>query len=130
MAQFFRYLFFRPLRKFSLFLVVIKHERCILARPRRNDRPVTVPVDLEKLLVGDRVWIEFYLNGFRVVAETAVGRITLLSPGVTHTGSNDAGQAPEPGVRSPESPEGEGGGSCPHGHVPVHGRNGIQRKRR
>ena len=76
-------------------------------RPRRA---VAGPVDVQQLVVGNDLRIEVDLDRFAVVAEAPIGRILLLAAGVADARADDTGQTPEPGVRSPESPQREGRG--------------------
>ena len=63
-----------------------------------------------------------------MIPDIIVGGVGGRSPGISHPGAHYAVQKPEPGVRSPESPEGESRRFQPAGHIPVEGRN-LRRER-
>jgi len=54
-------------------------------------RIVTVPKDVEQLLVGDLGRIVVKLDALRVIADAAVGGVGRAAARVTNTGADDAG---------------------------------------
>jgi hypothetical protein len=68
---------------------------------------VVLPEELEQIPERDAFRIELDLDGLGVVTEVAVGRLVLRPAGVADARAEDTGETPEPGVRTPESPEGE-----------------------
>lgn len=86
---------------------VIEDERSVLTGPGPAQRVVPASENLEQFSVGYPVRIEIDLDRLGVVADGPVGRSRGRSSGIARAGADDAGQAPEPGVRAPESAEGE-----------------------
>ncbi len=67
------------------------------------------PENFKQILVADYTRIEINLYCFRMIPQKPVSRILLCAAGVSYAGSDDSFYTPEPGVRSPESPEAERG---------------------
>jgi hypothetical protein len=67
------------------------------------------PEDVQQLLIGDLGGVEFHLDRFRMVADVLVVGVYRLAAGIADARPDDPGNAPEPGVRTPESAQGEGG---------------------
>ena len=84
--------------------------RSILDRERLVRRRMAGEEECEQLAVRDeaRVVVELYRLG--MVPEVVVGRPRRGAAGVADTRADDTVQTPEPGIRSPESAKGEGGG--------------------
>jgi hypothetical protein len=61
------------------------------------------------LLIGDLGGVEFHLDRLRMVADVLVVGVHRLAAGIADARADDPGDAPEPGVRAPESAQGEGG---------------------
>jgi len=97
-------------RQLRPLLAVREDEAGVLARVALRARVVAAPEDVEQLLVRDDARVEVDLDRFGVVAEVLVGRGVGRAAGIADARADDAGDAPEPGVGSPESAEGEGRG--------------------
>jgi len=54
-------------------------------------------------MVCDLTRIVLYLNRLGVIAQVTIGRVFLIPPGVSYTGTDNPFYTPEPGVRAPES---------------------------
>ncbi len=101
----------RCLRGLPLAGVMDQDEGRILARPARARGVMAAPEDLEQVFIGYPGRVVIDLEALRMVAEGTVGRIGFRSARVPDSCTDDAGEAPEPGVRPPESARGEGCGS-------------------
>lgn len=64
--------------------------------------------DLKQLTIADPPGIIIDLDGFHVIADATVCRLRRGAARIPHTCSYNALYTPEPGVRSPESPQGKG----------------------
>ena len=67
------------------------------------------PEEVQEVAVGYHRGVELDLDGLGVISETAVSGADGGPAGVAHAGPHHPGHTPEPGVGSPESPQGEGG---------------------
>ncbi len=65
------------------------------------------PEDIEQLPVGDHGRIEIHLDRLDVISEVVVRGVLRRPSRVPDTGAENAGETPEPGVRTPESAQGE-----------------------
>ena len=65
------------------------------------------PERRQQLLERRDVGIEVDLERFRVIAHGAIGGVLGLPARIANAYANDSRQTPEPGVRPPESPQGE-----------------------
>lgn len=70
---------------------------------------MAAPESGQKLLVGDDIRVVLHANGLAVVTDIAVTGIVSCAAGVTHRGADNSLDAPELGVRFPESAQGEVG---------------------
>ena len=71
---------------------------------------MATPEDVQELLIGYPRRIKIDLDRFGMVAEASVGRGRFRAPAIAHACPDDTLDAPEPGVRPPESAEPKGGG--------------------
>jgi len=71
---------------------------------------VAAPEEVGQFAVGDLFRVEFDLDRLGMIPQSVIGGVLFRPPRVSDTGPRDAFDAPEPGIRSPESAEGEGGG--------------------
>jgi len=103
----------------ELLIVMHKHERCILRLPSRSRRVMRCPEQLEQVVVGDLGRVEVDLEALGVVTHRAVGGLLLGATRVSYARSPDSLHEPEPGVRGPESTDGEGRGLEVPGHPQI-----------
>ena len=83
---------------------------------------MAVPEYGQEFLICDLRWIVVNLDRLRMTVEVVVCGVIDASTSVTDAGADYSVNTPEPGVRSPESAQGEGSGfSC-------HRRGGIYRR--
>ena len=97
----------RKLCAMPLPLVMVENDRAVLAWASGGG-VVTLPEDGQEFFITNKGWVEVDLNGFGVVGETAISGVGLLAAGIAYPCSNNPVQTPVPGVRSPESAQGEG----------------------
>jgi len=71
---------------------------------------MAVPEDVQQLLIGNSCGIIIDLNRFRMVAEASICRGRFGAAAVAYARTDYALNAPEPGVRPPESAKPKGGG--------------------
>ena len=107
--------------------IVVEDRRHVLPTPRPGARVVAAAEHLEQLRVGDPARIEIDLDGLGMVSEAAVGGVLAGATAVADPCADDARQTPEPGVRTPESTQGEGGGLDHRRCVDIHGWNATAR---
>ena len=98
----------RPDRHLFLFVAAGKDRGHVLTLPGTLPRIMACPEDIEQFPVGDHGRIEVHLDRLDVVPEILIRGILRRSPRVPDAGAKDAGETPEPGVRTPESAQGEG----------------------
>jgi hypothetical protein len=65
------------------------------------------PEDVEQVGIRDARGIEVDLDGLGVVADRLVRGVSCGATGIANARANDAGNLPEPGIRTPESTERE-----------------------
>ena len=68
-----------------------------------------LPENIQQLVIREPGEVEIDLNGFAVVSEIMVGRISFGPSGIADAGPNHALDGPKLGIGSPESPQGESG---------------------
>lgn len=88
---------------------VVEDDGLVLGRVGCGYRVMVLPEDIEELLVRDPAGVVDDLNRLRVVAEIVIGRVLLGAACVAYQGRKDTVDLPEPGIRSPESAQAEGG---------------------
>ena len=93
-----------------LFLASEEDGRHVLTAPRRTGRVLAGEEEIEQLAVGDSIGIKIELHRLSVVTEVMVGGLRFGATGVAHSSPDDRVETPEPGVRSPESSQGESRG--------------------
>ena len=98
---------FRLLRGLPLFLVVVKDHRRVLAAHRRNRRVMRDEKHVKKLPVRDRFRVEVHLDRLAVPVDVVVRRVGRCPSRIPDSRPENASKQPEPGVRSPESPQRE-----------------------
>ncbi len=98
----------RPDRQLSLSGVMGKDRGHVLALPGTLPRIMACPEDIEQFPVGDHGRVEVHLDRLDVVPEIVIRGVLRRSPRVPDAGAENAGETPEPGVRTPESAQGEG----------------------
>ena len=69
------------------------------------------PEDLQEMLIRDPGRVVIDLDRLAMIAQVMVSGIFRRSAGITNTGTDDARETPEPGVRAPKSAQGKGGSS-------------------
>jgi len=85
---------------------------------------VAIPENDQEFLICDLSWIVINLDRLRMPVQIVISRVSGTAASVSDTGADYSVNTPEPGVRSPESAQGEGRGfSC-------HRRGGIYRRYR
>ena len=110
----------RPYRQVLLLVIVGKNRGHVLPSPGTLPRIVACPEDIEQFPVRDHGRIELHLDRLDMVPEVVIRRVLRRPTRVSDTGAKDSGKTPEPGVRTPESAQGEGrrlrrpGGGCIH----------------
>ncbi len=94
------------------FLCVIMEENggLILPGPWTRAGTMALPKNRQKLFIRDLAGIIVDLDGLGVIAKIMVSRILFRASRISHPGAHHAFEDPEPGVRTPESPQGKGGG--------------------
>ena len=75
---------------------------------------MAVPENDQEFLVCDLSWIVVNLDRLRMAVQIVIGRVTGATASVSDTGADYSIDTPEPGVRSPESAQGEGSSFSPH----------------
>ena len=94
----------------ALLLSAVEEDgRFVLAADTAPRRVVACEEDLEQLLVRDHARVEVELHGLGVVAEVVVCGVELGPAGIADPGPYHSFEAPELGLRAPESAQGEGG---------------------
>ena len=68
------------------------------------------PKNRQQLVIGDLRGIIVYLDGLGVIAKIMISGTLFCSSRISHPGAHHAFEDPEPGVRTPESPQGKGRG--------------------
>jgi len=68
---------------------------------------MALPEDVEQFPVGDHGRIEVHLDRLDVVPEVVIRRVLRRPARVPDAGAENPGKTPEPGVRTPESAQGE-----------------------
>ena len=96
----------RKLGPITLPLVMVKNDRAVLAWAPGGGI-VTLPEDGQEFFITDLGWVEVDLDGLGVVGDTAIGGGRLITSSVSDPCADDPLQTPEPGVRPPESAQGE-----------------------
>lgn len=86
------------------------------------------PEDFEKFPVRNFCRVIFDPDSLGMVSDIIVGGVRGGPPGISHPGAHYAVQKPEPGIRSPESPQGKGRRFQAAGYIPVEGGN-LRRER-
>ena len=81
------------------------------------------PENAEQLFKGYSGWIELNLYCFGMVSEAVIRGVLFRPSRISHAGPYDARNDPEPGVRPPESAEGEGSSFHYRRRICVYGRN-------
>lgn len=103
-----------PVSAFPRFLFLVRgvdeDERGVLPGPGGPCRVVGFPEKGQQSFVGNDFRVKIDLDRLRMVAQVIVGRIRMGAPGVADTCPVNPFQAPEPGVRTPESAQGKGCG--------------------
>lgn len=66
-----------------------------------------MPENIEELFIRDALRVIVYLYGLCVVSQAVVRRVLLGPSRIAHPGADNSWDAPEPGVRAPESAQGE-----------------------
>ena len=87
------------------------------------------PEYIQQFRVGDLVWIVVDLDRFTMISDATVGRVGCRAARVSNPRADDTGQAPEPGVMSPESAHGKGRCLQISWHAGVNLWNGRRRSR-
>jgi len=87
----------------KLLLASREDERRVLDLEGGTGGVVTLPEQLQQILVGDYRRVEVDLEALGLVAERAVGGVWMVAARVADTRAPDPVDEPEPGVRSPES---------------------------
>ena len=95
-------------RQVFLFVVAGKDHGHVLPPPRTLQRVMARPEDVEQIPVGDHGRIEVHLDRLDVVPEVVIRGVLRRPSRVPDAGAEDAGETPEPGVRTPESAQAEG----------------------
>ena len=95
-------------RQVFLPVVMEKDRGHVLPPPGPLPRVMAFPEDIEQFPVGDHGRIEVHLDRLDVVPEIVVFGVLRRPSRVADTGAENAGETPEPGVRTPESAQGEG----------------------
>jgi hypothetical protein len=103
----------RRTRHARLLLAVGPQHGLVLRRPHAATLVVRAPEHFQEIGELDLLRVKLDLNGFRVIAQVVVAGLVLLAACVADACPQDTRETPEPGVRSPESPEGEGGNLHP-----------------
>jgi len=71
---------------------------------------VRAKVQLGQAVEADHLGIKVDFDRLAVIADLTIRGIRLLASAIANAGSQDARETPEPGVGSPESAHGKGGG--------------------
>jgi len=69
---------------------------------------VAGPKDVQKLLVRDLAGVVVDLDRLSVIAQVIIRGILFRPSRITDASSNNTGDEPEPGIRTPESPHCKG----------------------
>jgi len=101
---------------------VVEDRRLVLAGQRIRKRIMTLPENIEELVVPDPCGIEIDLDRFRMITQRGVTRIICRPACIAYACPDDSFKTPEPGVRFPESAQGEGRRFGPRRYVSVNGR--------
>jgi hypothetical protein len=80
-----------------------------------------LPEDVQQLCVRDDGGIVDDLDGLGVIPQVMIRGVWFGAARVSYPGADNAMEGPEPGIRTPESPQGKGGGLGM-------GRDGIPRR--
>jgi len=113
------------LRRFGqppLLLAVVEDRRLVLAGPRIGKRVMPLPENFEEPVVPDPCGIEIDLDRFRMITQRGVARVICRPACIAYARPDDSFKTPEPGVRTPESAQGEGRCFDPRRYVSVDGR--------
>ncbi len=75
---------------------------------------MAIPESGEEFLICDLSWIVINLDRLRMPVQIVISRVSGTAASVSDTGADYTFDTPEPGVRSPESAQGEGRGFSSH----------------
>jgi hypothetical protein len=64
---------------------------------------VTIPENIQKLFVGDLLWVIIDLDSLGMVSQATISGVLFGATSITDTSPDYPINAPEPGVWSPES---------------------------
>lgn len=78
-------------RYLSLPVIVIEQDILVLPRPGPARRIVLIPENINDLFKRNDGWVVIDLDGFGVIANVPVGRVSSSSSRVTDAGPNDTG---------------------------------------
>ena len=92
---------------FLLLIIVIEDCCFVLRRPGTHARIVGFPEAFEKIAVRDHFRVIVYPDAFRMVSQAMVRRIQFRSSGIADPCANNAFDAPELGIGTPESAQRE-----------------------
>src|SRR5512143_2723654 len=98
----------RPDRQGFLCVVMEKDRGHVLPPPGTLPGIMACPEDIEQFPVGDHGRVKLHLDRLDVVPEVVVRGILRRPSRIPDTGAENARETPEPGVRAPESAQGEG----------------------
>lgn len=90
--------------------VLVEDDGFVLCAGATTAGVMAFPEDLKQVLEGNGQGVEVYLEALRVITKVMVCGCRRPPSGVADTGPLNAWEAPELGVRAPESAEGQRGG--------------------
>src|SRR5208282_6189332 len=105
-----RYLVFRFQGQLFLFIVMKEYGGQVLPRPGPGAGAMALPENRQQLFIRDLGGIIVELDGLSVIPKIMISGTPFRSSRISHPGAHHAFEDPEPGVRTPESPQGEGSG--------------------
>jgi hypothetical protein len=114
-------LFTRLFRRRALPLIMVEEGVAVLGRPTATGGVVRLPEDRQQVGISDADGIEIDLEGLAVIPQLVIGGGFKGAPRIPHAGADHAVKTPEPGVGSPESAQGEGGGLEAGGGILIDG---------
>ena len=104
------YLISRFYGQHFLLVVMKEYGGHVLARPGTGTRAMALPENRYKLFIRDLGGIIVELDGLSMIAQIMISRIFFSTSRISHPGVHHPFEDPEPGVRTPESPESKRGG--------------------
>ncbi len=105
-----RYLVFRLQSQLFLLVVMKEYGGHVLPRPGTGAGTMALPENLQQLFIRDLGGIIVEPDGLGMIAQIMISGALSCSSRISHPGVHHAFEDPEPGVRTPESPQGKSRG--------------------